>query len=56
MNSKIKQVVEKASKTSKSLLQRSSSSSSRREALIRHLDPEVADRLIALQRSNEEEE
>ena len=60
MNRRIKEVanrvVTKASKASKSLFQGSSSSSTRREALMRCLHPELQDTPIALQRSDDEDE
>jgi hypothetical protein len=55
MNHKFKQVEERANKTSKSLFRGSSSSTSRREGLLRCVDPEVTDCPITLQISDDEE-
>jgi hypothetical protein len=55
MNCKPKQVAERASKVGKSHFRGSSSSSNMREALLRCVYSEVADHLIVLRRSDEEE-
>jgi hypothetical protein len=54
MNHKIKQVAVRVSRASKSLFQGTSSRSNRREAILRCVDPELGDRPIAFQRSNDE--
>jgi hypothetical protein len=56
MNRKLKQVAVRASRASKSLFEGSSSSNSRREAMLRCVHIELKDRLIAFQRSDDEEE
>jgi hypothetical protein len=56
MNHKLKQAAARASRASKSLFQGSSSSSNRREAMLRCVHMKLGDRPIAFQRSNDEEE
>jgi hypothetical protein len=56
MNHKLKQVTARASKASKSLFQGTSSSSSRREAMLRCVRGEEDKRFITFQRSDNEEE
>jgi hypothetical protein len=56
MNRKLKQVVARASRANKSLFQGSSSSSSRREAMLRCAHGEEGRRSITFQRSDDEEE
>jgi hypothetical protein len=56
MNRKLKQVTVRTSRASKSLFQGSSSSSSRRDAMLRYVRGEEQQRPIAFQRSEDEEE
>ena len=56
MNRKFKQAVERVGKASKFAFRGSSSSGSRREALLRCLEPKLTDRPIAFQRSDDEED
>jgi hypothetical protein len=56
MNCKLKQVMARASRANKSLFQGSSSSSSRREAMLRCARGEEGRRSITFQRSDDEEE
>jgi hypothetical protein len=52
----LKQVTARASRANKSLFQGSSSSSNRREAMLSCVHPELRDRPVVFQRSNNEEE
>jgi hypothetical protein len=56
MNRKLKQVAMRVRRASKSLFHGSSSSSNRREAMLRCVHLKVRDCPIAFQRSNDEEE
>jgi hypothetical protein len=56
MNDKLKQITTRASRASKSRFHGSSSNCNRPEAILRCLDPELADGPITFLRSNDEED